>query len=198
MAAARDPRDENIRALEQLRAGSADRPVEPHPAAKKPIPADEPIFPELPAAGSSAPARVPPVPQRRPTPQPSPRLTSSDSSPTYHCLECGYALLAQSNYRCSECGQTYDPGFLAAWFEGTEEDRFTHLTWLVSFALVLKSFAFLMVAFAPVSYQQTCVNLLVIAPGAGFLFAACVLAGRDRIDTVAVYFFSSGSSARGL
>src|SRR6185503_14606605 len=106
MAAARDPRDENIRALEQLRAGSAektpDRRAPAVPSAKAAKPADEPIFPDLPEQ-PPPPEPTPPLRPRRPTPAPPPRSPSSfDGAPTYHCLECGYALLAESNYRCSE------------------------------------------------------------------------------------------------
>lgn len=202
MAAARDPHDENIRALEQLRAGSTSKSEERRsPAAPSPKtaqPTDEPIFPDMP---DRPPPPAPTPPPLRPTRQaapPPPRPTSSDDAPTYHCLECGYALLAQSGYRCSECGKRYDPGFLAAWFEGTEEDRFNHLTWLVNSALFFKGCAFLMVAVAPLGYPQTCLNLLVIVAGAAAAIAACVLAGRDRMDTIAGYYAMSGCAAAGL
>jgi hypothetical protein len=198
MAAARDPHDENIRALEQLRAGSGEKPpARRASAAVPPKPSDEPIFPELPA-NAPAPPPTPPLPSRRPMPQVPLRARSDDSAPTYHCLECGYALLAQSGYRCSECGKTYDPGFLSAWFEGTEQDRFNHLTFLVTIACIVKVYAFLMIAFAPMNYQQTCVNLLIVVAGAGVSLTACVLAGRDRMDTIAGYYAMAGSAAAGL
>jgi hypothetical protein len=198
MAASRDPREENIRALEQLRGG--DKPAERR-AAQPNAPvrsADEPIFPELPTPGAAAAQPLPPLPPRRALPRPGPRPAGDGAQPVYHCLECGYALLAQSDYRCSECGKAYDPGFLAAWFEGTEEERFNHLTFLVTFALVVKVSAFLIVAMAPITVQQTCVNLLWIVAGTGASIAACVLAGRDRMDSIAGYYSIAGCAAGGI
>lgn len=200
MAAARDPREENIRALDQLRSSSVEKSAERRAApSNAPVrPADEPMFPELPTPGSSGPQPPPPLPPRRPLPRPAAQPTDQNAKPTYHCLECGYALLAQSGYRCSECGKAYDPGFLAAWFEGTEEERFTHLTFLVNFALVAKAWAFVVVAMLPFGAQPTCVNLLIIVAGAVISIVACVVAGRDRMDSIAGYYSIAGSAAGGI
>lgn len=218
----REPGDENIRALEDLklaaddssagqgeiprRAGNPTRPAQDSKSTKSPATAqsEEPLFPEMPAqrtyAATPAPMRPPPIPSRAVERKPGPANTDS---PQYHCLSCGYGLSPHNAFRCSECGRQYDSGLLSAWFEGTEETRFNYLIWLVTAALILKAWSFLAITIlsfssATFSIQSTCFDVLVLLGGAACGIAACAWAGRDRMDTLGGYYAIAGMFAGGV
>ncbi len=221
MAKPRDPGDENIRALEDLKLAADDsapgKPEAPRAAAKPPrnalsqrptTPAapssEEPLFPEMPAqrsyAPTPAPLRPPPVPSRGTERRSAPPPTDT---PQYHCLSCGYGLSSHNAFRCSECGRQYDAGLLSAWFEGTEETRCNYLIWLVTAALILKAWSFLAITIlsfssTAFSIQSTCFDVLVLLGGAACGIAACAWAGRDRMDTLAGYYAIAGMLAGGV
>ncbi|MBI5866062.1 MAG: hypothetical protein HZB38_16460 [Planctomycetes bacterium] len=203
MAQKRDPGEENIRALEDLRlaaSGSA-KPGQRNPPPPPSAADNAALYPEVrpapavPSKSDEPRPGTPRLPGHGPTPQPSRR---SDGRPDYHCLHCGYGLFSETSYRCSECGTQYDAGFLSAWFEGSEATRFANLTWTVNIALVLKAWTLVVVVTLAMGAPQTCYNMLVMMVGAGCAIAACAWAGRDRMDTVCGYYAIGGMAAGGL
>lgn len=216
----REPGDENIRALEDLKlaadesqtgkresprvAGKTTRPDSRSTTSVDATAGEEPLFPEIPAqrtyAATPAPMRPPPIPSRAAERKPVP---ANSDPPQYHCLSCGYGLSSHSAFRCSECGRQYDAGLLSAWFEGTEETRFNYLIWLVTAALILKAWSFLAITIlsfssATFSIQSTCFDVLVLLGGAACGIAACAWAGRDRMDTLSGYYAIAGMIAGGV
>lgn len=203
----RDPGEENIRALDDLKLAAADSPSplreqqRPHP----PTPQsgrEEGMFPDMPAKRTYAPT---PAPSRPIQPQQpgSMRRAVPEGAPEFQCISCGYGLFSHNAFRCSECGRQYDGGFLSAWFEGTEQARFNYLVWMVTAALVLKAWSFLAITLlavtsSPLGNQATCFDVLVLLGGACCGIAACAWAGRDRMDTLTGYYAIAGMLAGGV
>ena len=78
---------------------------------------------------------IPPVP-----PQPSEDLKSHERR--FRCLHCGYALMSENGFRCSECGREHERYVLERWFWGTEENRLERVLWLVRACVFLKLWVF--------------------------------------------------------
>lgn len=192
--------DENIKALEQLQAGAArgkaGRPPAPYPVAP-PSPSSPPPIP-LPPEHSAAPPAPPRDSRAGRRSHDDARREANASldddepaAPPFRCLTCGYALLAESGYRCPECGRSYDVDTLESVFHGEEKERLTRLVWLVHLVLVLKLYllpTMLGVNLGAFTGALTFLNALIV-------IAMCYMAGRDRQDTIGGYYAVAGTAA---
>lgn len=182
--------DDLFDALERMAPRPSGQPGKGDSAARRSAapPADENIY------------RVAPEPPRAPTPppilkpasrtEPGPANTSvmdDELAECAHCLNCGYRLQRESQFRCSECGQQHDPELLSAWFDGAEAKRFETVQFLILGNLLLKLFLILP--------QLMCMSKAAAGAAAGW---ACYLALRDRGDSVGGYLAIGGVAAAGM
>ncbi|MEW6250771.1 MAG: hypothetical protein AB1716_08995 [Planctomycetota bacterium] len=92
-----------------------------------------PVNPQSLGASGATPRAEPPRPPR------VERLAPGETPP-YRCLYCGYPIAEAPELRCLECGRKYTRERLEPWFDGTEQQRFDHVLWLVVASLFLRLF----------------------------------------------------------
>ena len=121
--------DENLDALEFLSESAADPPppTSSRPKQSSRARREKPSLPPL----NLAPPPPPPPPEPR-----EPKTV--DHTPRYRCLNCGYPLLEGDEYRCSECGRSFDRNMLRNWYSDEERARFNSIIWFTVACLFLK------------------------------------------------------------
>ncbi len=105
----------------------------------------------------------------------------------FRCLRCGYALMSENGFRCSECGREHERYVLERWFWGTEENRLERVLWLVRACVFLKLWVF----------ENPILALASTASSAAVLWA-CWQAGQGKRDTVGWQYAVAGMAVAGL
>ncbi len=87
---------------------------------------DAPAGGVAPPGSGDAPPALPPRGRGRP-----PATASSEvRGAPYRCLRCGYPLLPESGWRCSECGAAHQESVLRHWYSADERLRASRLQWI--------------------------------------------------------------------
>lgn len=121
-------------------------------------------------------------------PPPPNRPAKGPSAPRLRCLHCGYGLLEQSGFRCSECGTQYRIETLNRWFSGQERNRFERVLWLVRAALLIH------ILILPDLLNIVRLDLAQAGwmLAAGAIGWACFLAGRGKYSQIAGHYAVGG------
>ncbi len=117
-----------------------------------------------------------PAPEAAVAPAKSRGAAASNTTSGYRCLACGYPLMEQGGFRCSECGVEFEEADLRAWFDGQEASRFQLLLWLVGAVFFLK--LWVLAPLAPYGRMLA----------AGAVFVAALSVGRGKSGTVGHYW----------
>lgn len=91
------------------------------------------------ATGGVAPPRVaeaPPAVSPRSRGRPAATSSSELRGAPYRCLRCGYPLLPESGWRCSECGAAHQESTLRHWYSADERLRASRLQWICGAVLL--------------------------------------------------------------
>ncbi len=131
-------------------------------------------------------ASTPAEPASSPTPaEPSEERKAHERR--FRCLHCGYALMSENGFRCSECGREHERYVLERWFWGKEENRLERVLWLVRACVFLKLWVF----------EYSIMALASTASSAAVLWA-CWQAGQGKRDTVGWQYAVAGMVVAGL
>lgn len=125
---------------------------------------------------------------RRPGPPPPPGSDElKKHEERFRCLHCGYRLMSESEFRCSECGREHERYVLERWFWGTEENRLERVLWLVRACVFLKLWVF----------ENSILYLASSASSAAVLWA-CWQAGQGKREMVGWQYAVAGMVVAGL
>ncbi len=103
-----------------------------------------------------------------------------ESSDEVRCLQCGYPLQPESDYRCPECGAQYEIETLQRWYGGAERGRLDILCWLLGAVLFVQLWI--------IPQTLPWARLLTAAA----LGLACYQASQGKLDSIGGYFAAAG------